>query len=510
MWNPLPCLHIKNRVSRTACLAVIVFLLVVLNACDRQTHSSIRFGLNTAPITLDPRYITDAISERISRLIYRRLTDFDAGYQVVSDLADWQQLSGTHYRFNLGQEGREFHHGRRLTAHDVEQTYLSILDGQNASPHRATLEHIIKIQVVNDDTIDFYLSRPDVFFPGRLNIGIMPADLLQTAHTFNNRPIGSGPLKYLQWKYENELRLQRLSDQTLIEFITVKDPTVRVLKLARGEIDLLQGNLSQEDLIWLRRQKHLKIHQIRGDVFTYIGFNLEDSFTGKLDVRRAIAHAIDRDAIIKYVMGKSARKAGALLPPEHWAGHKQLQGYSYKPERSRQLLAQSGYDHSNPLQLIFKTSSDPFRIRLATIIQHQLKQVGINMKIQSFDWGTFYGDIKQGRFQLYSLSWVGLKLPDIFRHIFHSDSVPPKGANRGRFRDGQIDQLIEAASHGGDIQNRQQLYTELQQRLHELLPYIPLWYEDTILVHTNNVNGYRPSSDGNYDGMIHVQKIHQP
>jgi len=90
-------------------------------------------------------------------------------------------------------------------------------------------------------------------------------------------------------------------------------------------------------------------------------------------------------------------------------------------------------------------SFDPFRIRLATILQQQLAEAGIQVTVSSYDWGTFFGDIKAGRFQLYSLAWVGIKSPDIFRYAFHSDALPPAGANRGRFSDVQVDHLIDAA-----------------------------------------------------------------
>ncbi len=293
----------------------------------------------------------------------------------------------------------------------------------------------------------------------------------------------------------------------MIEFITVKDPTVRVLKLARGEIDLLQGNLSQEDIRWLDKQQNINVDAEPGDVFTYIGFNLQDAATGNPDVRTAIAHAIDRQAIIAHVMRDRARPAGALLPPEHWAGNNTLNGIRYNPKKAKQMLAAAGYTIENPLQLTFKTSSDPLRIRLATIMQDQLKQVGIRMRIQSYDWGTFYGDIKNGRFQLYSLSWVGLKLPDIFRHVFHSDSTPPSGANRGRFDDPVTDSLIEQAEIATDPEQRRRIYFDLQHRLHDQLPYIPLWYEHNVVAYRQQLSGYRLASDGNYDAMMSVDKV---
>ena len=106
---------------------------------------------------------------------------------------------------------------------------------------------------------------------------------------------------------------------------------------------------------------------------------------------------------------------------------------------SKILIKQAGYSNLYPIKLVYKTSNDPFRLRLATIIQNQLNSVGIEVEIRSYDWGTFYGDIKAGRFQMYSLSSVGLKIPDIFHYIFHSEAIPPNGANRGRFVDSDVE-----------------------------------------------------------------------
>ena len=485
---------------------IIVVLLLLCSACAEVDNTAIRFALSVAPVTLDPRYATDAMSQRINRLIYKQLIDFDDQYHVIPALAHWEKLGPQHYRFYLGKEGRTFHNGDRLTANDVKATHEFILDRNNASPHRKTLSIITKMQVLDEDIIDFYLEKPDPLFPGRLRTGILPEKLIAAGHPFNQEPVGSGPVKFIDWPVEGDLKLQRLADQQIIQFITVKDATVRILKLLNGEVDILQGELPQELVRWLSNKQEVSIEKARGDTFTYIGFNLQDEKTGQLEIRRAIAHALDRETIIHHVLDNSARTAGSLLMPEHWAGHPELSGYEYNPELSRQILKQLSYDQTNPLKLTYKTSNNPLRVRLATIIQFQLKQVGIDIDLNSYDWGTFYGDIKAGRFQMYSLSWVGLKMPDIFRNVFHSESVPPAGANRGRFNDVNVDALINQAASLEDLEEQAKMYVQLQEVLHAQLPYIPLWYEDNILVKRKDIKDYVLAADGNYDGLITAKR----
>jgi peptide/nickel transport system substrate-binding protein len=483
---------------------VLCVALALLAGCTQPRDPAIRFGLSAAPVTLDPRFATDAISQRINRLLYRRLVDFDEHYRMTPALADWQQLAPLHYRFTLRAQGRTFHNGGRLTAGDVKATYDYVLDGANGSPHRATLTNIQAIETIDDDTIDFHLYQADPLFPGKLVIGIMPAGLIAAGHPFNHDPVGSGPLKFVAWPGEDQLILERTADRQLIKFITVPDSTVRVLKLLRGEIDLVQGELPFELIKWLQKKNAIRVEKGRGDTFTYLGFNMRDPALKQLNVRKAIAYAIDRDAIINYVLGGAARRAGGLLTPDHWAGNPDLEGYAYDPDRARALLKTAGYDQGHPLQITYKTSNNPLRVRIATVLQYQLGQVGIKVDLRSYDWGTFYGDIKSGNFQMYSLSWVGLKMTDVFRYILHSTSLPPAGANRGYYRDANVDALIERAEARTDLEEQAQIYRTLQAYLQDQLPYVPLWYEDNVLARRANITGYTLSPDGNYDGLMMV------
>ena len=486
-----------------------ILLWLCIGACTVPPDGSIRFGLATRPANLDPRYATDATSVRINRLLYQRLVDFDIHGRPVPSLASWERLAPRHYRFHLQPERPPFHDGTPLTARDVAATYRSILDPATASPHAGMLRMIETIDVLDADTLDFHIDRTDPLFPGYLVIGILPARGIATGYPFHERPLGNGPFRFADWPEPGRLQLERLADGQRIEFLHIGDPTVRVLKLRRGEIDLLQNDLPAELLGYLEEQTDIDVIRAPGSNFAYLGFNLEDPLTGKLAVRRAIAHAIDRGAIIRHLLGGAARPAAALLLPEHWAGNPALPQIPYDPAKSRALLRAEGYDSAHPLVLHFKTSTDPVRLRIATVIQQQLADVGIVMKLSSYDWGTFFGDIKAGRFQMYSLMWVGINTPDIFRYAFHSESLPPEGANRGRLTDVVLDRLIEAAEQGATLEQQAQRYRQVQARLLAQLPCVPLWYEDHVAAIRRGINGYRLATDGNYDGLVFVTKDRQ-
>ncbi len=184
---------------RSISLLSILLGAVTLSACAPTSDNTLRIGLASAPVTLDPRFATDATSSRINRLLYSRLVEFDERQLPVPGIASWQEINSTQYRFTLHESdaGRVFSDGSRLTAQDVKATYDAVLNPTNASPHRATLSVIKRIDVLDNNTIDFHLSKADLLFPGYLVIGILPASKIKSQHPFNQQPVGSGAFRFI-------------------------------------------------------------------------------------------------------------------------------------------------------------------------------------------------------------------------------------------------------------------------------------------------------------------------
>lgn len=463
--------------------------------------ADLAFVLAQPPRNLDPRLATDASSERVNRLLYARLVEFNAASRPVPGIATWEQLGPSRWRFTLGPTGRNFSDGSRLSAADVVATYASILDPATASPHRALLSLITGLTVLDADRVLFDLREPDPQFPAYLGIGILPAAALASGANLARAPVGSGGFRLLAWPEPGRLVLERRRDGLRIAMLTVKDPNVRVMKLLRGEVQMLQNDLPAELIGFLRERPGVRVETAPGVNFSYLGFNLKDPATADPRVRAAIAHAINRAAILRALYRGAGRPAEGLFPPEHWAGAPALKPHDHDPAAARALLAAAGYGPAHTLRLTLSASSDPARLRLATVLQAQLAAVGIEVKVCSNDWGTFFGDIKAGRFQLYGLTWVGVRKPDIFRYAFHSAAMPPDGANRGRYHNPAADDLIERARRAPDPARQAALYRELAALLHADLPYVPLWYEDQVLAARAGVSGYRLAPDGNYDGL---------
>ncbi|MEJ2538308.1 MAG: ABC transporter substrate-binding protein, partial [Calditrichia bacterium] len=350
------------------------------------------------------------------------------------------------------------HDSRPLTAYDVAYTFQSILDPQLRAPSRKSFEPIDKIQVLDSLTIKFKLKYPYAPFLANTQVGIVPRHIAQNkSNMLQRRPMGSGPFIFKKWKADSYVELSANTtywksppklDGVLVEILP--EETTRILALENGEIDFLMNNFPESFLPRFRKNPDLKVEMKTGSNYVYLGLNLRNPFLKNRKVRQAIAHAIDVKGIINNLMGGIHVPAKSLLNPRHWAYNPNLPDYAFDPEMAKQLLDEAGYpdpDGDGPevrFTLSYKCTDKQMSRQKAQLIQEYLKQVGIGIDIQSYEWGTFFEDVQSGRFDMYSLTWVGIYEPDIYYQIFHSDNIGI-GANRGGYSNPRVDELIEKA-----------------------------------------------------------------
>lgn len=482
-------------------LRTVFFMVALLGLLMGSTNfgvaAEIRVALPQLPITLDPRFATDAASVKVQQFLHRGLVRLDDHFQPQPALAQsWQHPSPLLWRFLL-RRGVHFHDGSSLSAQDVAATLNSVLDPNLASPLRASFSAIAAVEAVNDRTVEIRLKRVDASLLTRLVIGILPVSLAkkpqQARHT-----IGCGGYRLGAWQ-GNRIVLSAVDrSKPDIIVIRVKDPVTRALKLARGEIDLMQNDFPLYLLDWLRQQPHLQVVTVPSTTFSYIGINLHDPLLKQLKVRQALALALDRRRLKRALFNDAPVLASTLLPRSHWATTA-LPTMAYDPVKAAALLDAAGYPPNQNgvrFHLSYRTSTDPQRVRLATAIAAEWRKIGVEVSVQSLEWGGFYARIKRGDFQLFSLSWVGIVDPDIYRWILHSSMWPPKGANRGRYRNDQVDRWLDDAASTENRDLRRTLYAKVERKMLADLVYIPLWYEPVTAVFGDRLQGFVPRADG--------------
>ena len=493
-----------------------ISLFVLMAGCSQPPDDRLVIAIESNPVTLDPRFATDAYSERIAHLLYGSLVRVDAAFQVAPELAErWEQPDPLTYRFLL-RRGVRFHDGRELTAEDVRYTFASILDPATASPHRAIYDMIDRITVRGPYEIEFHLTAPHAPFLVNMVRGIVPAHLAQAAgRDFGRRPVGSGPFRLMRWAPDERVELAAFADYYAgapkIPGIIIKivpDETIRLLEAQKGNLDLVQNALPIETLPLLEADGRFRVLEAPSTTYTYLGLNLRDARLADRRVRQALAHAIDRPTIIRELLRGRATEATGLLAPGHWAYEPAVARYPYDPGRARALLDAAGLadpDGDGPkfrTSFSFKTSQNEQARRIAEVMQQQLAGVGVEMTIRSYEWGTFYADIKSGNFELYTLSWVGIVEPDIYYEVFHSASMPPAGSNRGGYRNPAVDRLAERGRLTADPIERRGIYAELQRIVAEDLPYVSLWYPNNVVMLKRRVEDFVPSPSGDWRSLV--------
>jgi len=465
---------------------------------QRREGKAIIVAMALPVINLDPRVGTDEASQKAHQLIFNTLLRIDKELRPVPDLAEsLEQPDPVTYVARL-RRGVLFHNGRELSADDVVYTFRSFLDPAFRG-RTAAYRMLAAVNRLDRYTVEFKLKTAVGSFPINLVMGIVQDG---SGGANARQPIGTGPYRLAQFVADDRLVLtpfeQHYAGRPRNDGLVLKvvpDDTMRGLELRNGSVDLVVNDLSP-DLVWeLREEGRMQVATAAGTDYAYLGLNLRDPILSRLDVRKAIGFAIDRDAIVKYLRRGFATTAVGILPPMSWAFERNVFDFRHDPAEAARLLDAAGYrdpDGDGPeprLRLSLKTStSEVYRLQAAAI-QHDLARVGIAVQIRSSEFQTLAADVLRGNFQLYSLQFVGVTDPDMLRLVYHSQLVPPAGLNRVYFRDADVDRLIGEAAAATDDAQRRRLYTEAQQRIAEGVPYISLWYKTNVAIFQPGLHG---------------------
>jgi peptide/nickel transport system substrate-binding protein len=283
--------------------------------------------------------------------------------------------------------------------------------------------------------------------------------------------------------------------------------------LVGGSVDVLQ-NAARADLIDdVARTPRVAVHTAPSLLFTYLMLNNDAPPLGDVRVRQAIALAIDRDAIVRDELGGRAVLATGLLAPMHWAYADDVPRWTYDPARAEALLDAAGLPRrANGVRahLVYKTSSDAFRIAIAHVIAAQLAEVGLDVEVRPFEFATFFADVKRGAYELATMQTTPITEPDFYHFYFHSSRIPdahdPDGGNRWRYRNGDVDRLTEAGRRELDPARRKAIYADVQRIVARDVPVVPLWHEDTVVLSNVDVQGYAISAVAGLSGFAAATK----
>lgn len=455
----------------------------------------------SSPTNLDPRVGNDNVSGRMFDLCCRGLIRVTPEMDYAPDIAtNWETPDDKTVIFHLNPAAK-FHDGRPVTAQDVKWTYESVINQTVQNTKASGYSAVERIEAPDAQTVIFRLREPNGGLFDNLNLGIIPQG--SDANAMKTKPISTGPYKVVEYRTDEAVELEASEHwhhgAPKIKRMTVRiipDETTRVLELRRGSINFEVNAIPFESVKEFENSAKHQVVKKPGSVWQYLAFNLKNPILSKVEVRRAIAHSIDRAKIAQDLLGGHGIPTDTMFGQGHWVRAENLPTYPYDVNRAKQLLDQAGYkdpDGDGPqprFSLSFKTSTSAEANQRAVAIQQMLRQVGIDMKVQSSETGTFLEDIGKGNFDMYSLSRNGIQDPDFYYIIFHSKNFPPEGQNRGFYTNPRVDELIMQGRATFDRAKRKQIYGEIQRIVQEDLPYVSLYHQINVAVMDKGLNGY--------------------
>jgi peptide/nickel transport system substrate-binding protein len=488
---------------------VCAFLMGCLHR-QADEPNTLYVALAASPATLDPRYATDATGMRIDSLLFESLVRLGPDLKIVGEAATSWTYKNLIYTFQLRPD-MEFSDGTPVTRDDLDFSVAQFR--QPNSPFAATLQAVDHVVVRYDEHarfVQFYLKEFSAALLSDLPaIKIIPKQIvLAKGDDFARAPIGSGPYKFVS-QSANEICLQARTKhvrqtprtENLI-FKIVRDDSTRFYKTLKGEIDIAQAELPSNKIAAFAHNPKYQVFKTDGLATTYLLINLRDPVLKSKAIRQALARAINRDEIIRYKLDGLAVPATSILTPSNPFFDARVQNLPFDVELARQQIKNLGLVGH---QFTIKSSNLQVVIENARVLAHQLEAAGLRVSLQSYEWGTFYEDLKKGNFQLAMARWVGVTEPDFYRVAFDSHEVPP-GRNRGYYSNPTFDHLVERAKSEESLDQRLKLYKQAQRILLEDLPIIPLWYDTQVAVVNSRVKNYGLSRSGDFSGLLDVSK----
>ncbi|HTM21789.1 MAG TPA: ABC transporter substrate-binding protein [Kofleriaceae bacterium] len=505
---------------------IALALVLGCDGRDRRTPDDRIVVLIPNPaVNPDPRLTFNNYDTKLSVLLCPGLTSTDGENQGLAptlNLAASIERVDDLTRDVVVKDGITFSDGKPLRAEDVAFTFQSALDDDSMPSHAPLAERFTSVKVVRARTVRFALKDKLATLLSDLSFGVVSAASADpaTGRFPGGRVVCAGAYRIVELGHDRVLLERnpyyRPAPRTAeIELRLVPDQNAQALMLAGGSADLIQNTLRADLVDDIDARRRVQVTSGPSTLTSMLLFQLEHPILRDVRVRHAIAYAIDRDTIIAAKFHGRARIATGLLPPLFWAYEGDVDRYPFDPARAARLLDEAGYpDPDGPggaprFRLTYKTSAEQFRVAIAQIIAQQLGQVGIDVTVRAFEFGTLVADLNAGNFDLASLQTVPITEPDYLYTYFNSVRIPTGKAsmhNRMRYRSARVDELTAAGRRELDPARRRAIYAEVQQILARDLPVVPLWHEDNIAVMNVDLDGYQVTPTAMFTGLAATGK----
>jgi peptide/nickel transport system substrate-binding protein len=467
----------------------------------------LRAALTASPPTLDPHSATHLAVREVGLHIFESLLTFDSKFQVVPQLAERWAVSrdGKVYTFYLRQ-GVKFHNGKEMTAEDV---LASVERFRTVAPRRNELDGVEKLEIVGPSVVRFTLKRADASFLAAIanpicQLAILPKEAVAGRPINKADIVGTGPYRFVEWIPDRWVRVARFADYRPegkleagglggarhayadeIRFIPVPEPGARVAGLQTGEYDFADF-LPSASIPQLTGDRSLRIVRLGPQNYPTVYFNHTGRFKN-LKLRQAVQAALDMDEIMQVANDGDGRvDPGFYFKEQVWHSTAGGQLYNQKnPAKAKRLLQEAGYKGE---PVVFVTNSDyDYMYKAAQVIQAQLKKIGMNVKLEVYDWpGSLAVRKDMSKWDLFTSS-----------HSMRFDPSANDFYFRGKttffgYHNPKMEVLLDKASAAIKFEERYKIYEEVQKLIYEDVAMLKLYDHFTWQGHSAKLQGYTP------------------
>lgn len=483
--------------------------------------STLHLATSANPSRLNPILATDSSSGEIAGYIFNGLVKYDKDSStIIGELAkDFYFKDDKTLIFKL-REDVLWHDGEKFSAKDVLFTYETLISPKIVSPYSAGFRFVDGVKALDDYTVEVKYKQAYFKALETWMMGIIPEHLLKSEEnlmnaSFNTNPVGTGAYKLHQLEHSKNIILVANDDYfegkpkiEKISFHVIADAMTRFLMLKSTDLDLgsvepmaYERQLSEEFF------ENFKIYEDISRSYTYLGFNLRLKKFQNPKVREALSLAINREELVEILFFKHARVCTGPFLPASKAFNSKVKAPQQNLAKAKALLKEAGYDEQNPFEFEIATSnSNTIRPYAAQILQHQLKQVGVVVKLRVMEWQAFLNMVVfPNKFDTVLLGWSLSPTPDPYM-FWHTDNDKTGGFNLTGYNNPKMDKMIEESQTIVQRDKLAKVWQEMFQIIVEDNPYLFLYIPNSITAVNKNIKNIEQTPSGIWHNYIEWEK----
>lgn len=513
-------------VHRSFLSGLLVVVMLALTACTAApaapeaaappaaaSGGTIIVGAETDIEGGDPTMAGALATTRVLRNIYDGLVEFKLGsIDLEPSLAESWEIStdALQYTFKLRQ-GITFHDGEPFNAKAVEFAMRRAFDKEFEFYNKANtvgffLVGLQEVEVIDDYTIKMTLAAPNAAFLEFLGYGagriVSPKAVREHGNEYLvEHPVGTGPFRFVEWQKGQKVVLERNPDywkpgepkaEQLI-FVPIPEPTARVTALLTNQVNMIVV-VPPDAIEEIKGNPDFVYEQGPGNHYWFTVLNTKEGpFANKL-VRQAVNYAVDKQGLADSILKGSAKPATQAMPAANWSYNQELQGYPYDPAKAKALLAEAGYPNGFKAKMIIPVSGSGMMIpvQMNEYIQGNLRDVGIEIEMQSYEWVSYLGVWSQGLTAdiVMNNQSIMSSEPYVLNFLLHGGFQPPNGWNTGFYDNPEVNALLDQALSVPDRAERAKIYAEAEKLIVEDAPWIFVVNDLQPMAYNKNVKGY--------------------